>query len=71
MSRVAKQYRLSEGEVAAIHALAQAGHVLEPENFKGRTEIGVMRKLIRDAWAIKFPGQQFPTGAETTNGGKK
>lgn len=56
-------YRLTPGEKEAMQKLALAGHVLHPEQFSQRTEVAVLRKAIRDAWAqcdetkaLPFPG---------------
>jgi hypothetical protein len=60
-----KTYRLTAGEEEAIQELALAGWVKDPEKFKNRTEVGVLRKALRDAWnfcpATKdkpFPGEE-------------
>jgi len=45
-----KTYRLTPGEEKAIQQLAIFGHVINPDDFSNRTEVGVIRRMIRDAW---------------------
>ena len=58
-------FRLTLGEKEALQKLALAGHVIDPEKLSGHTEVGVLRKALRDAWEQceqtkdkPFPGEE-------------
>lgn len=57
---IPKSFRLTKAEQKAIEKLAMAGYVMEPNSLKGITEVGVIRKALRDAWEKKFPNEPFP-----------
>lgn len=57
---IPKSFRLTKAEQRAIERLAMAGYVMEPNSLKGMTEVGVIRKALRDAWETKFPNEPFP-----------
>ena len=46
-----KSYRLTPGEEQAIQKLAIAGYVKNPDGLQNRTEVGVLRRMLREAWA--------------------
>lgn len=59
------QVRLTAGEKEAVQKLALAGWVIDPDDFNNRTQVGVIRKTIRDAWKEcpetknrPFPGEE-------------
>jgi hypothetical protein len=57
-----KQFRLTTSEEEAIRELALAGHVKDPDSFKSRTEVGAVRRAIRDAWqaCLQTKNRPFP-----------
>jgi hypothetical protein len=57
--------KLTENQKKALQILALAGWVKDPEEFSNRTQVGVIRKALRDAWQAcpqtkdkPFPGEE-------------
>jgi len=48
---------LTVGEKQAMERLAQSGYSVED-----RTQVSVIRKMLRKAWEEHFPGEEFPQG---------
>jgi len=55
-AKVPKHYLLSPAEDQALRELIDAGYA-----FPAKTEIGVIRRMLLDAWKQTFPGVPFPS----------
>lgn len=57
--KVRKNYELSPAEDEALARLVAADYP-----FPSTSEIGVIRKMLRQVWKIVFPNEPFPSNPE-------
>lgn len=57
--KIRKSYELSPAEDLALAKLLEAGYP-----FPSTSEVGVIRKMLRDVWKTVFPNESFPTNKE-------
>jgi len=57
--KVRKNYELSPAEDEALTRLIAVDYP-----FPATSEVGVIRKMLRQVWKIVFPNEPFPTGKQ-------
>lgn len=57
--KVRKQFELTPAEDQALAHLIAAGYP-----FPAESEVGVIRKMLRDVWNLVFPDKPFPQEEE-------